>query len=162
MPEHRLVSARDGILVIDDEPVLRTTFKHMLEEEGYRVWVARNGLEGLRLFREKRPELIITDIVMPEFDGSALIETLQEECPGIPIIAMSAIVEPAKMERPLECGAYCYLTKPVDMPILFELIRAILTPGPDLERRKRGTDNLQSKSIADSPGGNHPGEQGRA
>lgn len=128
---------RDGILVIDDEPVLRTTFKHMLEEEGYRVWVAGDGREGLRLFRQKRPKLIITDMVMPEIDGSAVIETLREECPGIPIIAMSAIAEPAQMERPLESGAYCYLTKPVDMPVLFDLIRAILTPGPDFEGQKK-------------------------
>jgi len=123
---------RAGILVIDDEPVLRCTFKHMLEEEGYRVWVAEDGREGLRMFRQHHPRLIITDMVMPGLDGSVVINTLRKESPEIPIIAMSAIAKPAQMERPLEGGAYCYLTKPIDMPTLFDLIRAILTPGPEV------------------------------
>ena len=124
---------RDGILVIDDEPVLRTTFKHMLEEEGYRVWVAQNGHEGLELFRKNRPEIVITDMVMPIVDGFAMIDSLRRECPGLPIIAMSAFLEPEKMEKSLDSGAFCYLTKPVEMPVLFELIRAILVPQPALD-----------------------------
>lgn len=132
-----LKGARDGILVIDDEPVLRTTFKHMLEEEGYRVWVAKNGCEGLQIFRENRPEIVITDLVMPISDGFAMIDSLRRECPGLPIIAMSAFVQPEKMEQPLESGAFCYLTKPVDMPVLFDLIRAILMPQPNLDEDRR-------------------------
>lgn len=128
-----VTGARDGILVIDDEPVLRTTFKHMLEEEGYRVWVAKNGHEGLQLFRKNRPDIVITDMVMPEIDGFAIIDCLRRECPGLPIIAMSAFVQPEKMEKPLDSGAFCYLTKPVDMSVLFDLIRAILVPQPDLD-----------------------------
>ena len=132
-----VMGARDGILVIDDEPVLRTTFKHMLEEEGYRVWVAKNGREGLQLFRENRPEIVITDLVMPISDGFAMIDSLRRECPGLPIIAMSAFVQPEKMEQPLESGAFCYLTKPVDMSVLFDLIRAILVPQPNLDEDGR-------------------------
>ena len=121
-----------GILVIDDEPVLRMTFKHILEEEGYRVWVAKDGLEGLRLVEERRPRVVITDMVMPVVDGFAMIARLRSEHPGLPIIAMSAFVDPERMEQPLECGAFCYLTKPVDMRVLLDLIQAILVPEPDL------------------------------
>ncbi len=134
--------ARDGILVIDDEPVLRTTFKHMLEEEGYRVWVAQNGREGLELFRKNRPEIVITDMVMPVLDGFAMIDSLRRECPGLPIIAMSAFLEPEKMEKSLDSGAFCYLTKPVEMPVLFDLIRAILVPQPGLDDDGREIEPL--------------------
>ena len=135
-------SARDGILVIDDEPVLRATIKHMLEEKGYRVWVAENGHEGLQVFRKNRPDIVITDMVMPIIDGFAMIDSLRRECPGLPIIAMSAFVEPERMEQPLDSGAFCYLTKPVDMSVLFDLIRAILVPQPDLDEDGREVDSL--------------------
>lgn len=117
-----------GILVVDDEPVLRTTFKHILEGEGYRVWVGKDGREGLRMLEEKRPALVITDMIMPVVDGFDMIARLRVEHPELPIIAMSAFVDPARMKQPLECGAFCYLTKPVDMQVLLDLIRAILEP----------------------------------
>lgn len=121
-----------GILVIDDEPVLRMTFKYILEEEGYRVWVAKDGREGLRIFEERRPGVVITDMVMPIVDGFEMIARLRSEHPELPIIAMSAFADPKRMGRPLECGAFCYLTKPVDMRVLLDLIQAILVPEPDL------------------------------
>lgn len=157
--EPAIPNAPDDILVIDDEPVIRATFKHMLEEEGYRVWVAGDGREGLRLFRQKRPKLIITDIVMPELDGSAVIEALQKESPEIPIIAMSAIAKPEQMDRPIEGGAYCYLTKPVDMPVLLDIIRAILTPGPDIESQKNAKDILRSASLCKPQNGACPEDE---
>lgn len=128
-PESRTAQ---GILVIDDEPVLRMTFKHILEEEGYRVWVAKDGREGLRIFEERRPGLVITDMVMPVVNGFDMIARLWSEHPGLPIIAMSAFVAPERMKQPLECGAFCYMTKPVDMRVLLDLIQAILAPEPDL------------------------------
>ena len=114
------------ILVIDNEPVLRTTFKHLLEAEGFQVWVAADGREGIEIFREVRPDLVITDMVMPQQDGYVTIRCLCEECPGLPIIAMSAVVSPDEIERPLECGAFCYISKPVDMDALCSMIRSIL------------------------------------
>lgn len=116
------------ILVIDDEPVLRMTFKHILEEEGYRVRVGKDGREGLRIFEETRPALVITDMIMPVVDGFEIIARLRDEDPRLPIIAISAFVDPGRMEQPLECGAFCYLTKPVNMQVLLDLIRAILVP----------------------------------
>ena len=124
-PEH-------GILVIDDEPVLRMTFKHLLEGQGYKIWLAENGNEGLQVFKEKQPDLVITDMVMPEVDGFQTIQSLRELDPDLPIIAMSAFIEPSQMDRPLDSGAFCYVTKPVEMSVLYELIRAILLPAPDL------------------------------
>lgn len=119
-----------GILVIDDEPVLRLTIKHFLEQEGHRVWVAENGREGLELFRKFRPDVVVTDMVMPELDGVATIDLLRKEAPGLPIIAMSALVDLENIQVPLEDGAFCSVTKPVDQQMLADLIQAILLPAP--------------------------------
>ncbi len=120
-----------GVLVIDDEPVLRMTIKHFLEEEGYRVWVAANGREGVEIFKKVRPDVVITDMVMPELDGLATIDLLRKEKPGLPIIAMSAFVDHTEIDAPFEDGTFCSLTKPVDQQLLTDLIQAILVPAPD-------------------------------
>ena len=119
-----------AILVIDDEPVLRLTFKHLLEGEGYRVWVASNGREGLEVFHSHPIDLVITDMVMPELDGFATIEALRREAPRLPIIAMSAVADEQRMARPLTDPSFCCVSKPVDQRVLFDLVRAILVPPP--------------------------------
>ena len=88
------------ILVIDDEPVLRMTFKHILEEEGYRVRVGKDGREGLRIFEETRPALVITDMIMPVVDGFEIIARLRDEESRLPIIATSAFVDPGRVRQP--------------------------------------------------------------
>lgn len=114
------------ILVIDDEPVLRLTFRHMLEKQGYQVRVADNGQTGLELVRESPPDLVITDLYMPEYDGYATIERLQEEFPDLPIIAMSAVVGPSGRQRTVNLGASCCITKPVDMALLLRMVESML------------------------------------
>lgn len=120
-----------SILIIDDEPVLRLTFKYLLEGEGYRVWEAKNGRDGLDIFRKHPIDLVITDIVMPELDGFATIEALRREAPSLPIIAMSAVAGEQAMRRPMTDPAFCCVSKPLNQRTLFELVRAILVPLPD-------------------------------
>jgi CheY-like chemotaxis protein len=119
-----------GILVIDDEPVLRTTFQYLLEEQGFRVWTAENGQDGIELSSRVHPDLVITDIVMPELDGFETIRRLRAKSPSLPIIAMSAAMNEPDMERPIEDGPYCCVRKPIDGDMLVELVRAILEPDP--------------------------------
>lgn len=121
---------RKRILVIDDEPVLRITFKLLLEAQGYDVYVAANGHEGLEIFRQQPVDLVITDILMPILDGFATIEALRKECPALPIIAMSAVADEVSMMRPLTDPAFCCVAKPLDQRMLIELTRAILIPAP--------------------------------
>src|SRR5690606_31135728 len=114
------------ILVIDDEPVLRLTFRHLLEQQGYEVSVADNGHAGLEMVRESPPDLVITDLYMPEYDGYATIELLQEEFPDLPIIAMSALIGPSGRQRTVSLGASCCVTKPVDMALLLRMVEGML------------------------------------
>lgn len=77
------------VLIIDDEESLRTMLKRMLEKDGYSVRVAKNGKEGLEVANECKPQLIITDILMPEMDGLATIMQIKNDLPDLKIIAMS-------------------------------------------------------------------------
>lgn len=79
------------IVVIEDEPVLRLTFRHILESAGHCVWDAGNGRDGIAQCREHRPDLVITDVIMPELSGNEAVAILQEEFPNMPVIAMSGL-----------------------------------------------------------------------
>ena len=77
------------ILIIDDDPSILTMLKRMLEKAGYEVDTAGNGSEGLKKIESCPPDLLVTDIVMPEKEGLELIFYLREKNPGLKIVAIS-------------------------------------------------------------------------
>lgn len=77
------------ILVVDDEPMIREGLKVALEMEGHKAMIASDGNEAIRIAEEKKPHLIITDIIMPESDGIEVITTVKEKNPKIKILAIS-------------------------------------------------------------------------
>jgi len=77
------------ILVLDDEPSILLMIKKMLEKEGHEVAVALNGIEGMELFEQNRPDLVITDIIMPGKEGLETILELRKNHPELKIIAIS-------------------------------------------------------------------------
>ena len=113
------------ILIIDDEPQIRSMLKLMLERDGYEVAEAPDGIEGIRVFRQNPAELIITDLIMPNKDGIGLIIDLKKEFPNVKIIAMSGggLNKPeGYLKGAKKLGAACTLTKPIDRD---EMLRAI-------------------------------------
>jgi DNA-binding response OmpR family regulator len=77
------------ILIIDDDALVRDTVVRILERRGYRTLVAMDGLRGLRVTRAERPDLVITDIIMPDQEGLATIREIRKEQPDTPILAIS-------------------------------------------------------------------------
>lgn len=77
------------ILVVDDEPTLRTMLTHMLEKDDHEVLVANDGAQGIDLYRENRPDLVISDLVMPNKNGIDMILELKKEYPDLRLIAIS-------------------------------------------------------------------------
>ena len=77
------------ILVIDDDGKFLEIMREYLENEGYEVLVASDGEIGADLYRENKPDLVITDVIMPEKDGAQVIFELQKEFPGIKMIVMT-------------------------------------------------------------------------
>jgi CheY-like chemotaxis protein len=121
-----------NILFVDDEESVRKIFKEALEKFGYKVTVAPNGNEGIKLFRENPVELIITDIFMPEKDGHAFILEIMQEFPDTRVFAITG-KQSYDLEMELNIaqtlGAVKVFTKPCK---LSELIEAIKEFSPQL------------------------------
>jgi two-component system, chemotaxis family, chemotaxis protein CheY len=77
------------ILVIEDNPIVRNTLMRILQSAGYGVITAKDGLHGVDMFRKEQPDLVITDIIMPQQEGIGTIREILAECPGTKIIAIS-------------------------------------------------------------------------
>ena len=120
-PEAELPNSAPTILVIDDDPVVRDLLRRYLGRNGYRVLVAVNGEEGVRLAGETRPDLITLDVLMPELDGWAVLTELKGDpaVADIPVIVVS-IVDERNLGYSL--GAADYLTKPVDRDQLLAVL----------------------------------------
>ncbi len=113
------------ILVVDDDKNLRRLYQAELEAEGYRVILAENGGQALKVAANESPDLIVMDIKMPEMDGlEAMAHLLQERC-GRPIILNSAYSY--FQENFLAWAAEDYIIKSADLHPLKEKIRAVLS-----------------------------------
>jgi len=104
------------ILVVDDDDMLRSYVRELLKLNNFQVSEAADGKEGLKEFREKTPDLVITDIIMPEMEGISFIRKLREYSQDTPIIAMTGNVH-GHMDEYLEIssqiGANEILRKPI-------------------------------------------------
>lgn len=116
------------ILVIEDEAWIRESAIELLEAEGFEAIEATNGLEGLHKAQELLPDLIVCDVMMPEMDGYALLEKLQEneKTASIPFIFLTAKVDKKDMRQGMDLGADDYLTKPFSRAELLFSISARL------------------------------------
>lgn len=122
------------VLVIDDEPAVRQAIARILRYTGYEPVLAENGNDGLRLFRSENPELVITDIVMPEKNGVEVIREIRELRPGTKIIAMSGggrIADVDFLEIAAQLGATEIIDKPFELASLLDAIGRCLAAGRD-------------------------------
>ena len=111
------------ILVVDDERQITRMLRASLQSSGYEVLTANNGLEGLERFESGRPDLIITDLAMPEMNGLELTQAVRRLA-RTPIIVLSVRDADAMKVKALDEGADDYLTKPFSMPELLARVRA--------------------------------------
>jgi DNA-binding response OmpR family regulator len=121
-----MINAR--ILVVDDDQVIQQLLKVNLELEGYAVDVAEDGEEALELFDERRPNLVLLDIMMPRLDGWEVCRRLKEgeDSADVPIVLLSARAQEADVQRGTEMGVAAYVTKPFDPIQLLDLVADIL------------------------------------
>lgn len=123
------------ILVIEDDRSVQTLFEQLLEGEGFSVSLASNGREGLHLAREQMPDLVITDIMMPEMDGLEVIQAIQKMNPILPIIAISGGMRDIPinfLSHAQRFGACRIFEKPVSLSAILSTIKELLeAPKPD-------------------------------
>ncbi|MCX8104652.1 MAG: response regulator [Ignavibacterium album] len=138
------------ILVIEDEPKLRENICEILENEGYTVEFAENGTIGLVKVKKFNPDLIISDIMMPEMNGFDLLEKLQEnsETASIPFIFLTAKVEPENLRKGMSLGADDYLFKPFH---IHDLINAVKKRILKKEMNDKKIKEMQEQIIAKVP-----------
>ena len=120
-----------SILVIDDDVQLRGFLCEVLDQAGYRVHEAGNGNEGSEQYARHRPDLVLTDIVMPEKEGMELIMELRRDHPALPIIAMSggnAGFSGSYLTVASKLGASATLAKPFTASHLLTAIEQLLEP----------------------------------
>jgi DNA-binding response OmpR family regulator len=117
------------ILVIDDDRLVRDTLVRVLERKGYQVLAAPDGWHGVEMFRHERPDLVITDIIMPEKEGLETIREIRGECSNAKIIAISGGARLGNMdylEMAGKLGASEIISKPFDPTELVELVSRCL------------------------------------
>jgi two-component system KDP operon response regulator KdpE len=113
------------ILVVDDEPQITRVLRTSLQSSGYEVVLARDGMEALERFRENTPDLIITDLSMPEMDGIELTREVRRMA-DTPIIVLSVREQDTMKVAALDEGADDYITKPFSIQELLARVRAQL------------------------------------
>lgn len=119
------MTAGARILVVDDEAPIRRSLKLNLETRGYTVDTAETGEKAITAFENRRPDLLILDLLMPEMGGIDVVQKLRAVS-TIPIIVLSAIGDEAQKVQALELGADDYMTKPFGMEELFARILSLL------------------------------------
>lgn len=117
------------ILVIEDNPDIQDSLRDFLETRGFEVMLAKNGVIGLQMVNERMPDLIVSDINMPELDGYQVLSLLRQNSitATIPVIFLTGEVDEVHRRRAMQLGVNEYLTKPTIFPKLLRVITAQLS-----------------------------------
>ncbi|MQS12570.1 response regulator transcription factor [Streptomyces kaniharaensis] len=116
------------LLLIEDDDAIRTGLELALTRQGHRVATAASGEDGLRLFKEQRPDLIVLDVMLPGIDGFEVCRRIRRT-DQLPIILLTARSDDIDVVVGLESGADDYVVKPVQPRVLDARIRAVLRRG---------------------------------
>jgi DNA-binding NtrC family response regulator len=114
--------SRGDILVVDDEPTLLRGISRLLTDRGYNVVCERDGEAALHTFRSREFDVIVTDIAMPQMDGIQLLRQLREHDADVPVVLITGEPAVSTAVKALEYGAFHYLTKPIPLGNLEEVV----------------------------------------
>ena len=113
------------ILIIEDETSIQNIIRAFLEDAGYAVVLAADGMEGIEQFRANKPDLVLLDLMLPKIDGFAVCEILRKES-RVPIIMLTALDDDDSQMKGFDALADDYITKPFSMPVVMKHIEAVL------------------------------------
>jgi putative nucleotidyltransferase with HDIG domain len=125
----------EQILVVDDEEAIREVVSTMLESKGYRCTAVSNGRAAQEQVKRSTPDLVLSDMIMPEMDGIKLLDWLREYDPEVPVIMVTAIHDISTALEAIRRGAYDYILKPFEKDQLF------LGVGRALQHRRLVAEN---------------------
>ncbi len=127
----RDATSRPTVLVVDDERLIRIMLVDILEAQGIICMTAANGEEALQACETNRPDLVITDIIMPGMDGIETCRRLKANpaWASIPVIALTTWSDPESVLKMLDAGSLMYLTKPIAPERLVAAVQIALNTG---------------------------------
>jgi DNA-binding NarL/FixJ family response regulator len=138
----------DQLLLVDDEPGLREAVQAYLEDSGFVVAVASNARDGLELARQKLPDLVITDIMMPQVDGYQFLKLLREEpqFKSLPVVFLTARGMTSDRILGYNAGCDAYLSKPFDPDELVAIVENLLKKR---DTQQAGSEDDEGHNLAE-------------
>jgi two-component system, sensor histidine kinase and response regulator len=129
------------ILIVEDSRTQAVRLQYLLEKHDYGVRAANNGVEALTFMKDRLPDLVITDIIMPEMDGYELCRKIKDDPSSrdVPVMLLTSLSDPSDVIKGLQCGADNFITKPYKENFLVSRIRSILI---NQEMRKTASTSL--------------------
>jgi DNA-binding NtrC family response regulator len=119
------------VLVVDDEPGIRSLLDTLLRRKGYAVVLADGGRKGLELFRRERPDVIVLDLKMPEMDGVTVLQQIRSLNPDQPVIILTGAGTPEREQQVRTLGVTEFVEKEFSLHRLGDALKRILkTPHP--------------------------------
>ncbi len=120
-------NAAIDILIAEDSEIQGLSLKRFLEEKGYQVRWGKNGVDALKLAKEKKPDIVLSDIIMPVMDGFSLAKGLkaEESLKDVPVVLLTQLSEVEDVIKGLDSGAEFYLTKPYDRDYLLSRLKLL-------------------------------------
>jgi signal transduction histidine kinase len=133
-----------SILVVDDDPIVRSLMQATLRTDGFTVFEAADGVEGCRLYEEHLPDLMLVDLVMPHMDGYELCRVLRArpESAYVPIVVATSLDDVPSIARAYDAGATDFIPKPVNWLVLNHRVRYILRASRAFEELRRNQERL--------------------
>lgn len=127
---------KEKVMIVDDEDLIRLNLRAAFEDLGYSVVEAANGLEGLEVFFREKPDIVFTDLRMPEMDGLTFLSELRDKSPETPTVVVSGTGTMKDAIEALRMGAWDYVTKPIQ-----QIEEIEITARHALERARLITEN---------------------
>ncbi|GAA4836878.1 response regulator transcription factor [Paenibacillus vulneris] len=137
---------REKILVIDDDEKITSMLRRSLAFEGYTVFTANHGMDGLKQILEHDPDAVILDVMMPQLDGWEVVRRIREGGATVPVLMLTAKDEIADRVKGLDSGADDYLVKPFALEELLARIRVLLRRKAS-EKPEQATNRLQYQDV---------------
>jgi DNA-binding response OmpR family regulator len=129
LPSRSRTTAFKGILVADDDAMVRAALAALLESEGYAVDEARNGTETVTRAIERSPDLVLLDLNMPKLDGWRAFVRLDHVTPLVPVIVITA--RPHQYKEAVRLGVDAFMEKPLNIPVLLRAIKRLVSETPE-------------------------------
>jgi len=147
MPQVESVRSREQILVVDDEPMICKSCKEILEDEGFFVDMAYSGEEGLRKGLEKKFDLVILDIRMPDISGMTLLKRMKTEQKNTPVVMITAYSTVESAVEAMKLGARDFVPKPFTPEELSQVVRSVIMKKGEMGERIPGEQIIPKEMV---------------